>query len=599
MKHIHRILSLLILCLGAVILLSGCFGASSSSNVNYAAKEEEKENFNNLSENGWFELYKRTGVTGEKAEALKDQKISGLSASQKADFDAWFKENGFFLEIEEEKYEAEGNTTESRKIYVVKEIASGERTMRDKDGEPLYDKDGNEKKETYYEGGEKRTVTVTDENGSEVKRPVLYVEMSDLGLKFVKDPDAEGKMTLATDEQAESKGFLYYILMPVGKMLGFINGIVPSYIFTLFIFAILVKILLFWFAIKQQKSMVKQAYFKPKERAIRNKYAGRNDRATQQKVQQEIMEAQRAEGVSAFGGCLPMLIQLPVILILYQVIINPLRYVAGYSSVLVESLKKVLCYNSVNTFSLTDQVLSYVRSAAPSRITELNLVPVLRDNWSALSVLPGMADKASADLPNFYAFGTHIDLSVQPSITDFSWPQVMYLLVPIITFVALFFSMKLNRKLTGAATQPVEGAPDVGAANKIMDFVMPVMSTVFTFMFPSLLGVYWIFNNLLGTVQQIILNKMMPLPVFTEEDYKRAERELNGKEAKKKPTTATVSDPDRPKGKSLHHIDDDEEDYPVLPPIDEDKEPPVKTKDGKLKAKMKNDDGSADGNSKK
>lgn len=589
----QRILSLVILCLGAVIVLSSCFG--SGQTVNYAAKEEEKTFFNNLSESGWFELYKRVGVDAETASALKDKTLKDLSVSEKEAFEKYRAEHAYYLDIKEEKYDTDGKTAQTRKVYVVKELVTGTREKVGPDGNPVYQKvtaeDGTETyevvMENVYEGG--KPVTVKGEDGNDYA--AVYVEMSDLGLKFVDDPDDPGKKTLATLEVSESKGFLYYILMPVGKFLNLLNGIVPSYILTLFIFAILVKVLLFWFGIKQQKSMVKQANFKPKEYAIRNspKYKGRTDRATQQQVQQEIMEAQKAEGVSAFGGCLPMLIQLPIILILYQVIINPLQYVAGYSANLVNGLRNVLGYNSIDAFKLTDAVSSLVKSSSIGRISELNLVPVLRDNWAAFHSLPGMAENSADALPNFYAFGSHVDLSVTPDIMNWSWPAVLYLLIPVITFVALFFSMKINRKLTGVATQPVEGAPDVGAANKIMDLVMPVMSTVFTFMFPALLGIYWIFNNLLGTVQQLILNKMIPLPVFTEEDFKRAEREYNGKEPKKKQTSATVSDPNRPKGKSLHHIDDDDEDYPDLPPIDEDREPVRKDKEKGMKAKMKDD----------
>ena len=592
MKHLHRIVSALLLSMLLVIILCGCFGSSSSSGVNYAAKEDEKTNFNNLSDNGWFELYKATGVSAEVRETLKDKKLSDLTASEKADFDAYLAAHRFYLDIEEETY-INDKTETNRKVYVVKELITGYETKRDKDGNPLYNGDGSEAKEEVYKGGEKLKATYIL-NGEEVERPIVYVEMSDLGLKYVDDTEVAGKKTLAVSELADQKGFLYYILMPVGKMLNFFNGIVPSYIFTLFIFAVIVKILLFFFGYKQQKSMVKQAYFKPKERAIRNKYKGRDDRATQQKMQQEIMEAQRAEGVSAFGGCMPMLIQLPVIMILYQVIINPLLYVANYSSGLSAAIKNVLCYNSTVGLSLADKVRTAVQSASPASITELNLVPVLRDNWSFFSSMPGLADKSAADLPNFYAFGNHIDLSVTPSIT-FEWPTVLYLLIPIITFVALFFTMKFNRKLTGGLSMQgaAEGAAGAGVANKIMDLVMPAMSTFFTFLFPAILGIYWIFNNLLGTVQQLILNKMVPFPVFTEEDYKKAEREYNkGKDVKKKQTSATVSDPNAPKPKSLHHIDDEEEeDYPVLPPIDEDKEPPVEEKKGRFgKASMKKDE---------
>ena len=413
------------------------------------------------------------------------------------------------------------------------------------------------------------------------------------------DLDGDGKIDLLVEDahhvgsevKEEDRAFTYYLMAPVGKLLAVINDFLGSYILSLFIFAVLVKILLFWFSYKQQKSMVKQAYFKPKERAIRNTYKGRTDQATMQKMNQEIMDAQQKEGVSMFGGCLPLLIQMPIIMLLYEVIRNPLHYVAEYSTTTINALKNVLYYNGLTT------------NAA---IAELDMVAVLRDNAQAydfsniLDMADHMKDGVIADLPNFYMFGNYVDLSVTPAIT-FEWPKVLYLLIPIITFLALYFSMKINRKLTGAATAPAggdENAPDMGMVNGVMDMAMPAMSTMITFMVPSVLGVYWIFNNLLGTVQQFILKKMLPFPVFTEEDYKQAEREYNkGKDVKKKKKTEEESapNPNRPKVKSLHHIDDDDEDYPVLPPL---KEGPVKSaeeekkkKKGKVdKASMKKED---------
>ena len=56
-----------------------------------------------------------------------------------------------------------------------------------------------------------------------------------------------------------------------------------NYFFALFFFALAFQILLFPLAIKQQKAQVNQAKIKPKEQAIRKKYAGRTDRVTQQK----------------------------------------------------------------------------------------------------------------------------------------------------------------------------------------------------------------------------------------------------------------------------------------------------------------------------
>jgi hypothetical protein len=70
----------------------------------------------------------------------------------------------------------------------------------------------------------------------------------------------------------------------------------------------------------------------------------------------------------------------------------------------------------------------------------------------------------------------------------------------------------------------------------MMDYVMPLMSVFISFGVPAAIGVYWIFKSILGTLKQFILHKAMPLPKFTEEDYKRAEKELLGKSVNKKET---------------------------------------------------------------
>ena len=81
-----------------------------------------------------------------------------------------------------------------------------------------------------------------------------------------------------------------------------------------------------------------------------------------------------AEGVSAFGGCLPLLIQFPIIIILYEVIRNPLQYVAGYSTTLINSIKNVLCYNSVSGWNLTSSITNYAQTASVNGITDLDMV---------------------------------------------------------------------------------------------------------------------------------------------------------------------------------------------------------------------------------
>lgn len=117
---------------------------------------------------------------------------------------------------------------------------------------------------------------------------------------------------------------LYVIIGWIMKMCYSISF--NNYILTLFIFALVMQVVLLPFGIKQQRSSVKLAKIRPKEMAIRNKYRGRNDRVTQQKMQMEIQEMYKAEGYSPTAGCLPLLIQLPIIFALFGVVRMPLTY---------------------------------------------------------------------------------------------------------------------------------------------------------------------------------------------------------------------------------------------------------------------------------
>ena len=104
-----------------------------------------------------------------------------------------------------------------------------------------------------------------------------------------------------------------------------------NYIVSLLLFALVFQLVLFPLGWKQQKNMVKQAKLRPQEMAIRNKYKGRNDQKTMQKMQQELMELQQKAGTSPMAGCLPMLFQMIIIFPLYWVVIRPLQYCGGLS----------------------------------------------------------------------------------------------------------------------------------------------------------------------------------------------------------------------------------------------------------------------------
>ncbi|MBO7311116.1 MAG: YidC/Oxa1 family membrane protein insertase [Clostridia bacterium] len=322
------------------------------------------------------------------------------------------------------------------------------------------------------------------------------------------------------------------IYMPFGYLIKFLNAIVGNqYILALLLFAVIVEIILLPFGIKQQKNSIKQAKLRPKEMAIRKKYAGREDTPTKQKMSMEIQELYQKEGYNPMGGCLPLLIQLPIILILYNLVMNPLQYIVGLKSDVIQRLSDVAASVTGKTYNI-------------SRNIDL-LGDIQSLDYSHFANVEGFSAEIYEKLPNLKMFGGAIDLGATPSITTFNW----LLLIPILTFVAYFLSMKLTRKLT---YQPMADDKAMGCSNNIMDIMMPLFSVYIAFVVPAAIGVYWIFKSILGILKQFILKKAMPIPTFTEEDYKAAEKELNVRPEKA---------PKNKSGKivrSLHHIDDED-----------------------------------------
>lgn len=330
--------------------------------------------------------------------------------------------------------------------------------------------------------------------------------------------------------------------MPVAQVLKFCNDLVGGhYILSLLIFAVLVELLLLPFGIKQQKNSIKQAALRPKEKAIRDKYAGRDDQPTKQKMQQEIQDLYQKEGYNPMSGCLPLLIQFPVIILLYNIVVDPLKYVCRLPAESIRAAAEI-----VKTFRGEE---IYEKVTANSTHT-INLMAQIKDiGIEHFKDIEGFVDASGEliELPKLSYFG--VNLGLNPGFLYQDDPiQYFLLLVPVLTFVVYFFSMKLNRKLS---YQPQMDDPQMGCSNKMMDIMMPLFSVYITFITPAAIGIYWIFKSILGVIKQWILKKAMPIPEFSEEDYKAAVKELNSRQDKPAQKSGKVV-------RSLHHIDDED-----------------------------------------
>ncbi len=400
----------------------------------------------------------------------------------------------------------------------------------------------------------KNVLKTYDENGKTLSE-IDYTALTVADMESVIE-------VLKTDiEKETSRGPFGTIQYWIGAALGAITNTVGfgNYLLGICVFAILIEILLLPLSIKQQKNSIRQATLRPKEMAIRRKYAGRNDQPTQQKIQAEIQDLYQRENFNPMGGCLPMLIQLPIILILYNIVIDPIRYTLGlsaqFSSALTAFYSTAKAAGGLGGALATSQrgtieILSHIKDTGLSEFSKLGDFLFIENGAECYSWLAEIENS----IPSF-SLGS-LNFGLTPSGT-FNWLW----LIPVVTFAVYFGSMKLTRKFTYQA--PMANDAQTGCSNNIMDISMPLMSVYISFIVPATISVYWIFKSLLGTLKQFILSRTMPIPQCTEEDIKAAERELKGKKHYTPARTTTATNGNKPR--SLHHIDDDDELPPPAP----------------------------------
>ena len=315
----------------------------------------------------------------------------------------------------------------------------------------------------------------------------------------------------------------------MGYIMRFAYSLTNNYLFAIFLFTLVMELILTPFAIKQQKNQIKQASLAPKVAAIRKKYAGRNDQATQQKMQQETMDLYQKENFNPAGGCGTLLIQFPIIICLYNVVTRPLRY---------------LC--NIPTTEINAIIEKLGTATEGPRIDQIGVINSIRDRLSDFyDVAPSLEN---AVIPNFTVGPFDLSRTPEISFSPFNW----LMLIPVVTFVIMIASQYINQKFTYQSPETKDAQNNMSM--KIMTWTMPLLSVYIEFQMAAAIGVYWIFRTIISTLQRIVISKIYPLPKFTEEDYKEAERQANMSNKQKK----REEKGERKFVRSLHYIDNEE-----------------------------------------
>ncbi|MBR4949904.1 MAG: membrane protein insertase YidC [Clostridia bacterium] len=292
---------------------------------------------------------------------------------------------------------------------------------------------------------------------------------------------------------------LNLIATPFGYVIKFLYGLTGSYVLSLIVFSFITKIVMLPFGIKQQKSVLETRRLQPKIEKIKKKYSN-----NPQKAQQEINDLYMKEGVNPMGGCGPLLIQMPIIMGIYQVARRPLSFINNISTATLVSIQKIMNLQGVPVDEKT--IVNY----------ELNIAHKLPEYVENLKST-GILDK-DFEMIDFHLFGINaLDLTQTPSLTS------ALVIIPLISAATSVLFSFINNKVN-----PQNGGAAQGLSMKITSYVMmPAMSFFMGLWFPAAVSIYWAFSNVASIFQTILLNKLMPaekyMEKFEDKEEKRAE----------------------------------------------------------------------------
>jgi len=120
-----------------------------------------------------------------------------------------------------------------------------------------------------------------------------------------------------------------WLVAQLQHALQFLYLVTGSYGWAIILLTLAIKLLLHPLTRKQLRSMREMQKLQPHLQALQRKYAD-----DPQRLNREMMDLYRAHGVNPFGGCLPMLLQMPVLIALYRVLSDPQHFVSRTGQVL-------------------------------------------------------------------------------------------------------------------------------------------------------------------------------------------------------------------------------------------------------------------------
>ena len=333
------------------------------------------------------------------------------------------------------------------------------------------------------------------------------------------------------------------ILGPIATVLGYVMDILFRFtssfgVFNvglcIILFTIVMKTLMIPLTIKQQKTTKLMSVMNPEIQAIQKKYKGKSDQESKLRQNVEIQAVYEKYGTSMTGGCLPLLIQMPILLALYRVIYNipayvpsvrvyfdnvvtPLMGQADYAQKLQEITNiATACGGKLDKFDFTNA----------NRLVDM-LYKFSTSQWGELqSLFPAISDVIGQNAAVVERMNTFLGLNMAEApgwVPSFAW------IIPVLAAVSQWFSTKLmsgNQPSTSA-----DAENPMAQSMKTMTTTMPLFSAFICITMPAGLGIYWIATSVVTIIQQLIVNAYMDKVNIDDMIAKNLEK-VNKKRAK-------------------------------------------------------------------
>lgn len=279
-------------------------------------------------------------------------------------------------------------------------------------------------------------------------------------------------------------GVFQALLNGVGWALAKIYDVIPNYGIAIIVLTLVIRLVLLPLGIKQIKSMQHMQAIQPKIKELQKKYKN-----NKQKQQEETMKLYKEAGVNPLGGCLPLLLQFPILIAMYSVIRAPIPNASYNPDATPGTVESVRYMNNHLPVGSTLYEVVTQHQAANTSFLFMNLQCSLVQSGTQVDVKNNQGQPATDPIT-----GQPVRLDCGSS----KWPDVApYILLLGVMIGTTFYQQIQMQKASPPGSQSQQ-------QQAIMK-VMPLMFAFFGLSFPAGLVLYWTVSNGFQIGQQTFL----------------------------------------------------------------------------------------------